>query len=277
MPSRWRVAWIRYRYDRSLLGLKRLLSSYWRLMRFDRPIGTFLLLWPTAWALWIAAQGMPSPDIVLLFGVGVILARTAGCIINDIADRKFDLHVQRTRNRPLATGEVGVAAAWVLFSILLVAGLGIMLFLPLACLWIALLAVALMSLYPFCKRWTHLPQCVLGLAWSCAVLMAFIAIRGSMPWIGWLLYWVVFLWTIMFDTLYAMADRAEDQHIGIKSTAILFGNVDRLLIATMQVCILLSLGGVGLFFAVKECVFFCTVCGRHSDAVPTDFVAETTS
>ena len=223
------------------------LLPYWRLMRFDKPIGIYLLLWPCLWGLWIAAGGMPDFTILFIFIAGVVITRAAGCVINDIADRKFDLWVKRTRQRPLAVGQISLGSALLLFVGLLLIGLLLVLQLNLLSFWFAILAASMMVLYPFCKRFTYLPQCVLGLSFGCSVPMAFAAQLDHVPGVGWYLYAVAAIWTVMFDTIYAMVDRDDDLRIGIKSTAILFADHDRLLIGLMQICIVLGLAGLGLY------------------------------
>lgn len=217
------------------------MREYFLLIRLNKPIGNFLLLWPTLAALWIASVGFPSIKILLIFIAGVFLMRAAGCILNDLADRKFDPHVCRTKQRPLATGKVSVKEALGLCTILLIIAFCLALFLNGLSLIIALLGVAFTGLYPFTKRFTHLPQLALGLTWNLGILMAFAAVEGKIPPSAWLLYLIAILWTVVFDTMYGMADRPDDVKIGIKSTAILFGTNDRLILAGLQLIILLLL------------------------------------
>ena len=212
-------------------------------MRLDRPIGTYLLLWPTLWALWLAAEGVPDISTLIIFVLGVILMRAAGCVINDYADRDFDGHVERTRERPLATGRISARQALTAFAVLV--GLSGMLVLLTNALTIqlAFVGVGLAALYPFCKRFTFYPQVVLGAAFSWAIPMAFAAQAGTLPMPLWLLFIANLLWTVAYDTEYAMCDREDDLRIGIKSTAILFGDADRLITGLLQgltlVCLLL--------------------------------------
>ncbi|XSG85979.1 MAG: 4-hydroxybenzoate octaprenyltransferase [Methylohalobius sp. ZOD2] len=210
------------------------LTQYWHLMRFHRPIGMLLLLWPALWALWIAGEGSPDGKIVLVFVLGVALMRAAGCVINDFADRRIDPHVTRTRDRPLAAGRVTSKEALALF-----AGLCLMAFLlvlQLNRLTIALSVVGLFlaASYPFTKRYTHLPQAYLGLAFGWAIPMAFTAQTGTLPGVAWWLLLSAVLWALIYDTMYAMVDRDDDLKIGVKSSAILFGRYDRLIIGLIQ-------------------------------------------
>lgn len=214
--------------------LKNKCLAYWTLMRCHRPIGFFLLLWPTLWGLWIAGDGHPPWNIVLIFIAGVFVMRPAGCIINDIADRKFDGKVTRTKDRPLAAGEVTLTEAFLLFIGLLIIALCLVLFLNIATILLAIVALFLSTLYPFCKRFTFLPQVILGAAWYISVLMAFTAVQNTIPPVAWLIYISVIVWTVAYDTMYAMADRHDDVKIGIKSTAILFGSYDKLIVGLLQ-------------------------------------------
>ncbi len=229
-------------------------KDYIELMRLDRPIGTYLLLWPTLWALWLAAEGVPDISTLIIFVLGVILMRAAGCVINDYADRDFDGHVERTRERPLATGRISARQALTAFAVLV--GLSGMLVLLTNALTIqlAFVGVGLAALYPFCKRFTFYPQVVLGAAFSWAIPMAFAAQAGTLPMPLWLLFIANLLWTVAYDTEYAMCDREDDLRIGIKSTAILFGDADRLITGLLQgltlVCLLLvgARFGLGLYY-----------------------------
>lgn len=205
-----------------------------QLVRLDRPIGIYLLLWPTLWSLWIAADGVPELKNLLIFVLGVILMRAAGCVINDFADRNFDGHVARTKARPLATGKISVREAWITFAVLVALSFGLVLLTNATTVWLSFGAVAVASLYPFMKRYTYYPQVVLGAAYSWGILMAFTAERGELPASAWLLFLVNVLWTVAYDSYYAMTDREDDLKIGIKSTAILFGDADRLIIGSLQ-------------------------------------------
>jgi 4-hydroxybenzoate polyprenyltransferase len=220
-------------------------AAYGRLMRLDRPIGTFLLLWPTLWALWIATAGRPTPKLFVIFVAGVFVMRAAGCIINDYADRKYDPHVSRTRGRPLATGEVSVIEAALLFVILGLIALGLVLLLNTLCLELAVVGLALAMSYPFMKRYTYLPQPYLGLAFGWGIPMAFAAAQGSVPDVAWLIFIANILWATVYDTMYAMVDRADDLKIGVKSTAILFGSMDKKIIGVLQVLLLGNLAIIG--------------------------------
>ncbi len=221
------------------------LSTYLRLMRADRPIGTFLLLWPTLWALWIAGEGQPRAHIVLIISLGVFVMRAAGCVINDFADRNLDGHVERTRHRPLATGEVSVAEAMGLFALLLGIALLLVLQLNRESLVVAVVAAAIASFYPFSKRFTYLPQFVLGLAFSMGIPMAFTAHLGHIPVVAWWLLLANLLWVVAYDTIYAMVDREDDLKVGIKSTAILFGRYDRPIVFAFNLASLLVLVAIG--------------------------------
>jgi 4-hydroxybenzoate polyprenyltransferase len=231
------------------------LRDYARLMRLDRPIGTFLLLWPTLWAIWIAGEGRPSIKVLLVFVVGVLIMRSAGCVINDLADREFDPHVKRTRDRPLAAGRVHPGEALALFVVLCAIAFLLVLTLNRLTVWLSLVGVLLAASYPFMKRFHHLPQAHLGAAFSWAVPMVFAAQTGSLPPICWLLFTVNLLWTVVYDTLYAMVDREDDLRIGVRSTAILFGDLDRLFVAAMQLMVLAGLyllgGQAGLGWAYQ--------------------------
>lgn len=223
------------------------LRHYAKLVRLDRPIGIYLLLWPTLWALWIAAQGIPDITILFVFVAGVVLMRSAGCAINDYADRDFDPHVARTKSRPLATGDISPKEALGVFAVLALAAFLLALQLNGLTIALSVVAVLLATTYPFMKRFHHLPQVHLGAAFSWAIPMAFTAVRGEMPPLSaWLLFSAALLWTTAYDTMYAMCDRDDDLKIGVKSTAILFGQHDRLIIAVLQALTLLLLGIVGL-------------------------------
>ncbi|AFT72611.1 4-hydroxybenzoate octaprenyltransferase [Alloalcanivorax dieselolei B5] len=217
-----------------------------QLMRLDRPIGSMLLMWPTLWALWIAADGTPSLKNIVIFVLGVFVMRAAGCVINDFADRDFDGSVERTRQRPLATGALSAKQALGLFVGLLFIALILVLFLNRFTFWLAFGGLGLAILYPFTKRFTNLPQVVLGAAFSWAIPMAFGAETASVPPIAWLLFIINLLWTVAYDTEYAMCDREDDLKIGIKSTAILFGDLDKVIIGILQGLVLAGLVLVGL-------------------------------
>lgn len=215
--------------------------EYWRLMRFDKPIGTLLLLWPTLWALWIANRGAPNPLILTVFVLGVILMRAAGCIINDIADRRLDGKVQRTKTRPLVLQTIPIKNALILFFSLCLIAAGLVWLLNPLTIVLAVFALMLTLIYPFMKRFTHWPQAFLGLAFAWGIPMAFAAELNTVPMTAWWLFGATALWIIAYDTQYAMIDRPDDLTIGVKSTAILFGRHDRLIIGLLQAFSLLSL------------------------------------
>ena len=230
------------------------LYQYYLLTRLHKPIGILLLLWPTLWALWIAAEGVPDLRILLVFVLGVVLMRSAGCVINDYADRGFDPHVQRTRERPIAAGRVAPREALLLFAVLGMAAFMLVLTLNRQTVYLSFGALLLAIVYPFTKRYTQLPQVVLGAAFGWAIPMAFAAVQGEVPRVGWLLFLVNVLWSTAYDTFYAMVDRDDDLRIGVKSTAILFGDSDRLIVGVLQLLVLSGLvlvGGIaelGLYF-----------------------------
>lgn len=228
-------------------SLKVRLTDYALLLRLNRPIGTLLLLWPTYWALWLAADGVPALGNLVVFTLGVFLMRAAGCAINDFADRKVDGHVKRTRDRPLASGRVAPAEAVLLFLILaLVAFMLVVLFTNTLTLYLSFGGLVLAFIYPFMKRYTHLPQLFLGAAFSWAIPMAWAAEAGEISRLVWLLFTANLVWTVAYDTLYAMVDRDDDVRIGIKSTAVLFGDADRAIIALLQALVILILVLVGV-------------------------------
>src|SRR5690606_15655728 len=198
-------------------------EAYYYLCRFDKPIGTELVFWPTMWALWIAAEGVPDLTILITMILGTIFMRAAGCAINDFADRKVDAHVDRTKNRPLATGVISAREAVWVFVALVAASACTLFFLPIATFYCALAGLALAFIYPFMKRYTHLPQVVLGMAFSWGIPMSFTAMGKPLDWSCWLLYFGNLAWTVAYDTQYAITDREYDLKIGVKSTAILFG------------------------------------------------------
>ncbi|WP_287438444.1 4-hydroxybenzoate octaprenyltransferase [Reinekea sp.] len=210
------------------------LHYYIKLTRLDRPIGIYLLLWPTLSALWLAAEGFPGLPVVLIFTLGVVLMRSAGCVINDFADRKIDGRVKRTVARPLAAGLVSSQAALWLFFGLLVLSFGLVLFTNARTVGMSVVALLLASTYPFMKRHTYLPQVVLGAAFAWAIPMAYTALAVPLSDVAWLLFSATVLWTVAYDTLYAMVDRDDDLKIGMRSTAILFGDADRLMVGLIQ-------------------------------------------
>jgi 4-hydroxybenzoate polyprenyltransferase len=250
---------------------RRRLGHYWRLMRFDKPIGILLLLWPALWALWIAGQGRPDPRVLFVIVAGVVVMRAAGCVINDYADRDFDPHVQRTQQRPIAAGRVSPKEALFLFVGLCLTAFGLVCLLNGFTIALSVPGVLLAASYPFMKRYTHFPQAYLGVAFGWAVPMSFAAQTGSIPLVAWELFLATVVWALIYDTQYAMVDRDDDLKIGVKSTAILFGEHDRLIIGGLQVLMLAILAGIGLqlglsapyyvglfvaagFFAYQQCL-----------------------
>lgn len=229
----------------TLAALAEQLGRYARLMRWHRPIGFWLLLWPTLWAVWIAGEGRPDERVLLVLVLGTILVRSAGCIINDVADRKIDPHVRRTSDRPLATGEIAVSEALVLFAGLMLVSLGLVLTLNRLTVLLAVSAAVIAVAYPFMKRIFAAPQLVLGIAFAWGVPMAYAAQLQTIPRVGWLLFLSSVIWGIVYDTQYAMVDRADDVRIGVRSTAILFGEMDRALIGVLQLSLLAGLALVG--------------------------------
>ncbi|WP_325437270.1 4-hydroxybenzoate octaprenyltransferase [Pseudomonas nitroreducens] len=212
-----------------------------QLTRMDKPIGIYLLLWPTLWALWMASGGVPSVKNLVIFVLGTVLMRMAGCVINDFADRKLDGHVERTQLRPLATGRITVREAWIAFFILLGLSFLLVLCTNAQTIWLSFGGAAIAALYPFMKRYTYYPQVVLGAAFSWGIPMAFTAASGTLPAVAWLLFFANVLWTVAYDTYYAMTDREDDLKMGMKSTAILFGDADRVINLSLQGLMLLLL------------------------------------
>lgn len=220
-------------------------QAYRHLMRIDKPIGALLLLWPTLWALWLAGKGVPSLPILLVFVLGVFLMRAAGCVINDYADRAFDGHVKRTASRPMPSGRVSEKEARILFVSLVLVSFALVLTLNTMTIWLSLAALALAWIYPFMKRVTHLPQVILGAAFGWSIPMAYAAVSESLPLSCWLLFLANICWTVAYDTLYAMVDRDDDLRIGIKSTAVLFGRYDTLIVGLLQFATLLLMAWIG--------------------------------
>lgn len=225
--------------------MKEKIELYWRLMRFNRPIGIFLLLWPALWALWIAGDGGPDILVTIVIVSGVVLMRAAGCVINDYADRDFDPHVERTKLRPIAAGLVSEKEALILFAGLCLVAFGLVLLLNITTILLSFVGLLLAASYPFMKRYTYFPQAYLGLAFGWAVPMSFTAQINAVPGTGWLLYLATLFWALAYDTMYAMADREDDMKIGVKSTAILFDDLDRVFIAMFQAFVLIILYGIG--------------------------------
>ena len=221
------------------------LQQYWLLARFDKPIGILILLWPTLWALWVASSGKPDLLVLVVLCLGVVLMRAAGCVINDYADRDFDPHVARTKQRPIAAGKVSSKEALFVFVVLCLLAFALVLLLNLYTVMLSFVAAFLAASYPFMKRYTHLPQAYLGIAFGWAVPMAFSAQTNTIPAVGWIMYLAVVLWALVYDTMYAMVDKDDDLKIGVKSTAILFGDYDRHIMAVLQLIILGLLVAVG--------------------------------
>lgn len=236
------------------------LGAYVRLMRLDRPVGSLLLLWPTLAALWMAADGLPAVGLIVVFALGTCLMRAAGCIINDYIDRDFDARVKRTADRPLATGAISETSALLLFFVLAFFSLVLLLYLNDLARMLAVAGLAITLTYPFVKRWTYLPQVVLGAAFSWGIVMAFAAVTGEVPRTAWLLFIASMFWIVAYDTMYAMVDRDDDLQIGVKSTAILFGTADRLMVGLLQLFTLVTLFLLGqrleyqVFYNLGVCV-----------------------
>ncbi|CCQ09489.1 4-hydroxybenzoate polyprenyltransferase [Pseudoalteromonas luteoviolacea B = ATCC 29581] len=239
----------------SLMLKRKNINYYKQLMRTDKPIGTLLLLWPTFWALWVANEGVPAIDITIIFALGVFLMRSAGCVINDYADRHVDGAVKRTAMRPLASKLVSEKEALSLFCLLILTAFLLVLFLNWQTILMSFGALALAMLYPFMKRFTYLPQFILGAAFSFAIPMAFMASITTVPNVAWLLFAANLVWTVAYDTMYAMVDRDDDLEVGIKSTAILFGRADRHIIGLLNILFiaLLLLVGRILYF---DCIYW---------------------
>lgn len=226
------------------------LGTYLQLTRLNRPIGIYLVLWPTLWSLWLAAKGAPDLKNLIIFILGCILMRSAGCVINDFADRDIDGRVRRTQDRPLATGAVSSLEAISLFAGLSFLAFILVLFTNGLTIKLSFAGMALAICYPFMKRYTHLPQVVLGAAFAWSIPMAFAAQAGNVPQEAWLVYVAVLLWTVCYDTFYAMVDRDDDLRIGVKSTAVLFGDMDRVMTGALQVLTLLTLMIIGKRFVL---------------------------
>ena len=224
------------------------MNAYFRLMRLNKPIGIYLLLWPTYWALFLSAGGWPDIDILIIFTFGVVITRSAGCVINDYADREIDKHIARTRDRPLTTGEISPKAALLVFFTLGLVAFALVLLTNALTIKISFIALALAVLYPFTKRWTNLPQLILGLAFAMSVPMAFSAQTGVVPASAGWIFLATVRWTLIYDTLYAMADRDEDLKIGVKSTAILFAKYDHIFITLLQVLLMIVFIKIGNLF-----------------------------
>ena len=214
------------------------LKQYWLLSRFDRPIGILILLWPALWALWVASDGRPDLGVLTVICLGVVLMRAAGCVINDYADREFDPHVARTKQRPIAAGKVKPKEALWIFVVLCLCAFGLVLTLNIFTILLSFIAAFLAASYPFMKRYTQLPQAYLGIAFGWAIPMSFSAQTNYIPHVAWVMYLAVVLWALVYDTMYAMVDKEDDLKIGVKSTAILFGSYDRHIMAFLQLIII---------------------------------------
>ena len=250
------------------------LKQYWLLSRFDRPIGILILLWPALWALWVASDGRPDLGVLTVICLGVVLMRAAGCVINDYADREFDPHVARTKQRPIAAGKVKPKEALWIFVVLCLCAFGLVLTLNIFTILLSFIAAFLAASYPFMKRYTQLPQAYLGIAFGWAIPMSFSAQTNYIPLVAWVMYLAVVLWALVYDTMYAMVDKEDDLKIGVKSTAILFGSYDRHIMAFLQLIIIGLLiivgqmkylswpyyGGIlvatGLFVYQQELIFY---------------------
>ena len=230
-----------------MIDLKKQFPHYLKLIRFDRPIGTYLLLWPTLWALWVANDGWPDLKILIIFVVGVFLMRSAGCAINDYADRDFDAGVARTEQRPLATGAITPKEAIGVFVVLALVSFLLVLQLNWLTIGMSLIALALAASYPFMKRVHMLPQVHLGFTFGWSIPMAYTAVHNQLPDLSnWLIFFTAVIWTTAYDTMYGMADRDDDIKLGLKSTAILFGEYDKLIVGIMQFIVAMMLTGIGL-------------------------------
>ena len=230
------------------------MNAYFRLMRLDKPVGIYLLLWPTLWALFLAADGWPELGLLIIFVLGVVLMRSAGCVINDYADRKIDQFVERTQHRPITSGEISPKNALLLFFGLIILAFALVLLTNHLTVQLAFIAAFLATLYPFTKRWTHLPQFVLGCAFAMSVPMAFSASSDVVPSSAWWVFSATLIWTVIYDTMYAMADRDEDLKIGVKSTAVLFAQYDRLILAILQIALISILLEISEIF--KMSIFY---------------------
>ncbi|TNF87297.1 MAG: 4-hydroxybenzoate octaprenyltransferase [Gammaproteobacteria bacterium] len=231
------------------------LALYAQLIRFEKPIGFYLLLWPTLWALAVAADGAPDGWILFVFVVGVFLMRSAGCAINDYADRDFDLKVSRTRERPLTSGKISTREALMVFALLALLSFLLVLSLNRFTIMLSFVGIVLAASYPYMKRFHYLPQVHLGAAFGWAVPMAFAAQTGSLPKQAWLLYVATLLWAVAYDTMYSMVDREDDLKLGIKSTAILFGEYDRLMVGVFQLMFMIALILIGLDLGLSGIYF----------------------
>lgn len=231
-------------------------KAFWQLTRMNRPIGSLLLLWPTLWALFLAADGMPRWDVLVVFVLGVLFMRSAGCVINDYADRHVDGHVKRTAKRPLPSGLVTEKEALGLFFVLALASFVLVLSMNTLTIMLSVVGVLLAAAYPFMKRFTYMPQFVLGMAFGWAIPMAYAAQAEALPPQAWLLFVINILWTVVYDTLYAMVDRDDDLKIGVKSSAILFGRFDKLIVGVLQFLSLVLLIALGWWLSLSSAFYW---------------------
>lgn len=243
----------------NLIDTNQKIPAFIALTRLDKPIGIFLLMWPMLWAFWFAAGGFPDPVTLIIFIIGTVLTRSAGCAINDFADRKLDGQVTRTRHRPLATGALSASEALIATAVLMLMAFCLVLLTNVLTVALSFVALLFALLYPFSKRYTHFPQVVLGIAFACAVPMAFAAQTNSLPLGAWLLFFAAVIWAIAYDTLYAIVDREDDVKIGIKSTAIFFGHHDLLAVALSQTTMILLLAYVGQLYE-RGVIFYSGLC-----------------
>lgn len=250
------------------------LMAYSRLMRINKPIGSFLLLWPTLWALWLASGSLPPLQVLVVFVLGVFFMRAAGCVVNDFADRKIDGHVKRTQMRPLASGAVSEKEAKILFVALALVSFALVLTMNSLTIWLSFAGLALAWVYPFMKRYTHLPQVVLGAAFGWAIPMGWAAVSNSVPLDCWLLFFANLCWTVAYDTQYAMVDRDDDLKIGVKSTAILFGRLDKLIIGLLQLATLLLLAIIGQRMALNSAFYWSLLLAAALFAHQQKLIAE---
>lgn len=237
------------------LTLKDRLTAYEKLMRLDKPIGILLLLWPTLWGLWFAAGGLPPPDVLLIFFTGTVLMRSAGCVINDYADRNFDPHVERTKDRPLAAGVIQPAEALALAAVLMLIAFGLVLMLTPLTIKLAVVAAAIAVIYPYVKRVFPLPQVWLGIAFGFGIPMAYAELWHALPRVAWLLLIATLFWAIAYDTAYAMVDRDDDRRIGVKSSAILFGRYDVAGIMAAHAVFIGLMGWIG-WWQMRDVIYF---------------------
>jgi len=234
--------------------------NYGRLMRIDKPIGVWLLLWPTLWALWLAGEGHPDQGLFIVFVLGVFIMRSAGCVLNDYVDRDIDPYVERTRNRPIASGAVAPLEALTLFVALGLFAIGLATMLNRPAQLLAIVAAGLTVSYPFIKRFVSIPQFILGAAFGWAVPMVFAAQTGEVPQLAWIVFGAALIWAVIYDTYYAMVDREDDRKLGVKSTALLFGEVDLFVIGGLQLIMLLALVFVGLSAELGAWYYLSVAC-----------------